>query len=71
MRNTVHLLTAEDFVSFRPLFQPLLDRRLAGTFGRNLAQGGGVDLVGLAATAVALLSQGALNIRFAPVRSAN
>jgi hypothetical protein len=22
MRNTVHLLTAEDFVSFRPLFQP-------------------------------------------------
>ena len=27
MRNTVHLLTAEDFVSFRPLVQTLLDRR--------------------------------------------
>ena len=35
MRNTVHLVTAEDFVSFRPLFQPLMDRGLAGNFGRK------------------------------------
>ena len=60
MRNTVHLVDAGDFVSFRPLFQPLLDRRLAGTFGRNLAQGGGVDLGELAATAARLLSETAL-----------
>jgi hypothetical protein len=57
MRNTVHLLTAEDFVSFRPLFQPLMERGLAGNFGRNLA---GVDLAELRAIAAALLSQGAL-----------
>ena len=57
MRNTVHLLTAEDFVSFRPLYQPLMDRGLAGNFGRNL---GGVDLAELQATAAALLSREAL-----------
>ena len=54
MRNTVHLLTAEDFVSFRPLFQPLMERGLAGNFGRNLT---GVDLAELRAIAAALLSQ--------------
>ena len=57
MRNTVHLLTAEDFVSFRPLFQPLMDRGLAGNFGRNLV---GVDLAELQVTAAALLSREAL-----------
>jgi hypothetical protein len=57
MRNTVHLLTAEDFVSFRPLFQPLMDRGLAGNFGRNLV---GVDLAELRVTAAALLSREAL-----------
>jgi hypothetical protein len=35
MRNTVHLVTAEDYVCFRPLFQPLLDRALAGHFGNG------------------------------------
>jgi len=29
MRNTVHLVDAEDFVRFRPLYQPLLGRHLA------------------------------------------
>ena len=57
MRNTVHLVDAGAFVSFRPLFQPLLGRRLAGTFGRNL---GGIDLGELAAIAAALLSETAL-----------
>jgi Winged helix DNA-binding domain len=56
-RNTVHLLTAEDFVSFRPLFQPLMDRGLAGNFGRNLV---GVDRAELQVTAAALLSREAL-----------
>ena len=57
MRNTVHLLTAEDFVSFRPLFRPLMDRGLAGNFGRNLV---GVDLAELQVSAAALLSREAL-----------
>jgi hypothetical protein len=57
MRNTVHLLTAEDFVSFRPLFQPLMDRGPAGNFGRNLV---GVDLAELQVSAAALLSREAL-----------
>ena len=57
MRNTVHLLTAEDFVSFRPLFQPLMERGLAGNFGRNLI---GVDLAELKQAAAALLSDHAL-----------
>ena len=57
MRNTVHLLTAEDFVSFRPLFQPLMDRGLAGNFGRNLV---GVDLAELSELAAGLLSDHAL-----------
>ena len=57
MRNTVHLLTAEDFVSFRPLLQPLMERGLAGNFGRNLT---GVDLAELTALAAALLSRDAL-----------
>ena len=41
MRNTVHLVTAADFVTFRPLLQPVPDRALAGNFSRRLA---GVDL---------------------------
>ena len=57
MRNTVHLVTAEDFVSFRPLFQPLMERGLAGNFGRNL---GGVDLAELTEVAAGLLAQRAL-----------
>jgi Winged helix DNA-binding domain len=31
LRNTVHLVTAEDFLRFRALFQPLMERALAGT----------------------------------------
>jgi len=54
MRNTVHLVDARDYVRFRPLYQPLLDRDLAGHFGRNLA---GVDLAELAAVAAAQLGE--------------
>ena len=35
MRNTVHLVDAADYVRFRPLYQPLLGRHLAGNFGRR------------------------------------
>jgi winged helix DNA-binding protein len=57
MRNTVHLVDAGDFARFRPLYQPLLDRDLAGNFGKNLI---GVDLGELAAAAAALLGETAL-----------
>ncbi len=60
MRNTVHLVTAEDFVSFRPLFQPKIDRDLAAHYGRNLARGGqgvGVDLAEVRQAARALLAE--------------
>jgi len=54
MRNTVHLVTAADFISFRPLFQPIMKRALAGNFGRNL---GGVDLDDLRTAAATLLAE--------------
>jgi DNA glycosylase AlkZ-like len=68
MRNTVHLVTAADFVRFRPLFQPIMERALAGNFGRNL---GGVDLDDLRTAAAALLAEtpltrGQLAERLAP-----
>ena len=53
-RNTVHLLTAQDFLTFRPLFSPVMERALAGTFGRQLT---GVDLAELRAAAAALLAE--------------
>jgi hypothetical protein len=54
MRNTVHLVDAGDYLRFRPLYQPVLDRHLAGNFGKNLI---GVDLAELAAVAADLLGQ--------------
>jgi DNA glycosylase AlkZ-like len=57
MRNTVHLVTAQDFVRFRPVYQLLMERRLAGNFGRNLV---GVDPAGLREAAAALLGRDAL-----------
>jgi hypothetical protein len=54
MRNTVHLVTAEDFLAFRPLFQPMIERALAGHFGARLT---GVDLTELRQTAAELLAE--------------
>ena len=54
MRNTVHLVTAADFVRFRPLYQPRIERDLSGHFGRNL---GGLDLAELRAVAAVLLAE--------------
>jgi hypothetical protein len=48
---------AADYVRFRPLYQPLLGRHLAGNFGKNLV---GVDLAELADVAADLLGQTAL-----------
>ena len=57
MRNTVHLVDAADYRRFRPLYQPVLARHLAGNFGKNLI---GVDLAELAGVAADLLGQIAL-----------
>ena len=46
MRRTLHLVTAEDCLTLRPVHQPMLVARITGTLGRRLA---GVDLAELAA----------------------
>jgi hypothetical protein len=57
LRNTVHLLTAGDFLTFRPLFQSVMERALAAHFGRRLT---GVDPAELREVASALLTETAL-----------
>jgi len=54
MRNTVHLVDTADYLRFRPLFQPPMDRALAGNWGRRLA---GVDLAELREAAAVLLAE--------------
>src|SRR5579862_1091027 len=54
LRNTVHLLTAEDFLTFRPLFQSVMERALTAHFGRNLI---GVDPAEVREVASALLTR--------------
>ena len=57
MRNTVHLVSAQDYVSFRPLFQLRIERALAGNFARRLA---GADLAEIGQAAAPLLAGRAL-----------
>jgi hypothetical protein len=38
MRGTVHLVSAEDCALLRPLTQPVIDRGIAGAFGRHLRE---------------------------------
>ena len=54
MRNTVHLVTTADYLEFRPLFQPPMDRALAANWGRRLA---GVDLAELREATAVLLAE--------------
>jgi hypothetical protein len=51
MRGTIHLVSARDCLRLRPLVQPVLDRALATTYGRQLD---GVDTRALAAAGRAL-----------------
>ncbi|MET8629686.1 winged helix DNA-binding domain-containing protein [Kitasatospora sp. NPDC004669] len=54
-RGTIHLVTAEDCRTLRPLLQPVLDQALRTTYGKRLA---GLDLTALAAEARALVEEG-------------
>jgi hypothetical protein len=54
MRSTIHLVTARDCLTLRPLLQPVIDRWLRGTFGRRLA---GLDVEEVAAAGAALLAE--------------
>ncbi|MGW3042128.1 DNA glycosylase AlkZ-like family protein [Kitasatospora sp. NPDC001159] len=53
-RGTIHLVTAEDCRTPRPLLQPVLDHALRTTYGKRLA---GLDLTALAAEARALVEE--------------
>jgi hypothetical protein len=46
MRGTIHLVSARDCLALRPLVQPVLDRALNGSFGKQLA---GADVRAVAA----------------------
>ena len=52
MRSTIHLVSARDCLTFRPLIQPVLDRSLAAIFGKQLA---GLDTGALAEAGRALV----------------
>jgi DNA glycosylase AlkZ-like len=52
MRSTIHLVSARDCLTFRPLIQPVLDRSLPAIFGKRL---GGLDTGALARAGRALV----------------
>jgi hypothetical protein len=54
MRGTIHLVSADDALTLRPLVQPVLDRALASNFGKRLP---GVDLAAVAAAGQALTTE--------------
>src|SRR6266699_405453 len=52
MRSTIHLVSARDCLTFRPLIQPVLDRSMSAIFGKQLA---GLDTGALAEAGRALV----------------
>jgi len=52
MRSTIHLVSARDCLTFRPLIQPVLDRSLPAIFGKQFA---GLDADALAEAGRALV----------------
>src|SRR5580692_6458305 len=54
MRGTIHLVSADDALTLRPLVQPVLDRALASNFGKRLP---GVDLAAVALAGQALTTE--------------
>ena len=57
MRSTIHLVTAEDFLTLRPSLQPVIERGVRGQFGRRLE---GLDRAEVAAAARALVDEQSL-----------
>ena len=55
MRATQHLVTARDYLNFRPVLQPMLDRLCRNTHGRKTA---GIDQAALLAAGRDLLAEG-------------
>jgi Winged helix DNA-binding domain len=55
MRSTIHLVSARDCLTLRPLIQPALDRSLPAIFGRKFA---GLDTGALAAAGRVLVDAG-------------
>ncbi|MFJ9454351.1 winged helix DNA-binding domain-containing protein [Kitasatospora sp. NPDC101447] len=53
-RGTIHLVTAQDCLTLRPLLQPLLDQQLRTTYGKRLT---GLDPAALAAEARELVEE--------------
>ncbi|MFF3110139.1 winged helix DNA-binding domain-containing protein [Kitasatospora sp. NPDC057904] len=53
-RGTIHLVTAEDCLTLRPVLQPVLDQALRTTYGERLA---GLDLAALGAEARELVEE--------------
>jgi hypothetical protein len=54
MRSTIHMVSARDCLTLRPLMQPVLERALTGTFGRRLV---GIDRDLLATAGRALVEE--------------
>lgn len=52
MRSTIHLVTAQDALALRPLFQPVMERALKGAYGKRLE---GLDLAEVVAAGRALV----------------
>ena len=54
MRGTIHLVSARDCLTLRPLIQPVMDRALTNVFGKQLA---GIDSEALASAGRALVEE--------------
>ncbi|TVX96867.1 winged helix DNA-binding domain-containing protein [Cohnella terricola] len=60
MRSTIHLTSARDALSLRPVVQPALERGLKGNYGKHLA---GIDEADLAAEARTLVEKRPMTFR--------
>ncbi len=54
MRGTIHLVSARDCLTLRPLIQPVMDRAMANVFGKRLAD---MDTRALASAGRALVEE--------------